>query len=195
VWILAVVGIVTSSLFGIGARFYAAESARATWGEVDVVTERCDCIIKFYPSPAINNGAGTPDDPYVVDNSGVSFRVGVNGSGLITIVDENGDVLFSFNKTTSGYEEIYASLNLPDEVGGHWLKVLIDGEERWGDEVSVLYFDFQGLGEWIDVPSTGYVYMFGYAVGTTNIFMTVVAAAVLAGSGWFMFGFLRRRRE
>ena len=108
--------------------------------------------------------------------------VGVNGVGLVTIVDENGNVLFSYNKTTEGYEDIAVQLIL--NAGSTRLTALLDGDDiKFDGMPAVLYFLIEG--SWIDVPKTGRLRIFGTEIDTEGAVQTGLVS-MLAFVGLFM---------
>jgi len=177
----------------MAARWSGSVEAAST--VVSAVVERCDCIVKFYPVAQLP-GAGTADNPFVVKNTGVDVKVGVNGIGLITILDENGVVLFAYNKTVDGYEEISAHVELPYAAGEHRLTAKLDGNDiKFDGTEAVLYFYLEGIGDWVDVPNTGYFRVFGYMIDTSGVMTSgLVSAALLVGL-FVLFVVLRRHEN
>jgi len=178
-------------VYGVVAILQSSEPAEAADVSVSVQVERCDCIVVFRPSQSLL-GAGTQGNPFVVEGNKTELTVGVNGVGTITITDENGNVLFTYVKTTEGYEEIAVHLTLPD--GEHRLTAQLDGDDiKFDGTAAVLYFLVQG--SWIDVPGTGSFRLFGTEIDAKGAVKTgLLSAAVFVGL-FLVFIVLKKREE
>jgi len=188
-------GIAMYILVGIAVA-HGETNANAAWHQVSVEAIDCDCVIKFVPQQPLP-GSGTALDPFVTYNALTPIIVGVSGVGLVTIEDQHGHVLYTFNKTTDGYEELIAPVNLPDGTGMYELVVKLNGVEAIGPSVILpMFLDYRGL---LLPPTTGvaggYLYVGGYAVQTFN----VLASGALFGMAAFLVFLIaaarRRRRE
>jgi hypothetical protein len=169
--------------------------AEAVSTTVEARVEQCDCLVRFFPAAQLP-GSGTASDPFVVKNTKVDVKVGVNGVGLITIEDEDGNVLFTYNKTTEGYEEILAHVELQDEIGDHYLIAKLDGDDiKFNGSRAILYFRLEEVGDWIDVPSTGYFRVFGYMVDASGAVASGLMSAILFVGLFILFVVLKRRED
>ena len=177
--------------YSVAAVLRSSQPAEAADVSVSVRVERCDCLVVFRPSQSLP-GAGTPGDPYVVEGNKVELTVGVNGVGTITIVDENGNVLFTYVKTTEGYEDIAVHLTLTD--GEHRLTALLDGNEiKFDGTPAVQYFLVQGF--WIDVPGTGSFRLFGTEIDAKGAVKTGFVTMTVFLGLFLVFVLLKKRDE
>jgi len=191
-------GIVAYVLVGIAVA-HGESRANAAWHQVTVRPITCDCIIKFVPEQPLA-GSGTAADPYVAYNSHVPIVVGVAGAGLVTIEDQNGNVLYSYNKTSTGYEELIAPIELLDGLGLYELTVKLDGVEALGPNViSPMFIDYRMLPiEPPGPPDTGvlgHLYVGGYAVQTLGALMAGLLFGTIAFGVFMMVAARRRRRN
>ena len=176
--------------YGIFLFLQYSEPAEAATTSVSARVERCDCIVKFFPAQALP-GAGTESDPYQTEGSAIDLVIGVNGAGQITVTDENGVVLFSYYKSSGGYEEIRARVSLPE--GAHRLTALLDGNEiMWDGSAAVLYFMVEN-GSWIDVPGTGYFRVFGQQIDVAGAVGSGLMGSVLFVGLFILFIVLKNR--
>lgn len=176
-------------------------SAGATSGafqQVTVQVKGCNCITIFEPDPMLSGG-GTKDNPYVSNNTHVSMGFKANGRGVITIEDENGKILYTFNQTDSNTPEQIVTIDF-ETVGTHKLIIKINGAETCANGVETeLYFRIGKLPPiipdiplpWLPgVPNTGYINIGGYAVQTYSLIISGVLFAIIAG---FLLAAYRRR--
>lgn len=181
---------------GIDKLTPAAGAASGAWQQVTVKVGVCDCITEFKPDPMLP-GSGTVDDPFVSNNTSVGIAFKLNGTGKITIEDENGNVLYTYIQDVSNSPEQLATITFPN-AGDHKLIIKIDGQEVSSNGVQTeLYFRIGKLPPIIPdipgVPSTGaYIYIGGYAVQTYSLIISGVAVAILAA---FILFFYRRRQH
>jgi hypothetical protein len=177
-------------VFGSALTMQLAREDKTSASSVDVIVERCDCLIRFNPVPMLP-GAGTAGDPYILKSNTVNVGVGVNGVGLVTIIDENGDVLFSYYKSTEGYEELPAQLTLPD--GLHRLTAQLDGDDiKWDGTGAVFYIKIGDDGSDIDVPTTGW---FGRKDNISGAVRSGVISVVLIVGLFILFAVLKKRED
>ena len=213
-WLKAV--LVTLLAFALGVVAYVvvgivmtrgelrAEAASGGWQKVAVQARLCDCITEFIPAQPLP-GSGTFEDPYVTYNSHVPVLVGVSGMGLVTVRDQFGNVLWSFDKTDPGFTEFEVPIDLAHGLGMYALSVFLDGIEALGPNVeSPMWIDYRALPVppkppkppvEPDVPDTGsYLYIGGYAVQTYGVVLAGVAMAALV-FGIFVIIALKRRKQ
>jgi len=210
-WLKAV--LVTLLAFALGVVVYVSVgiimargevNANAAWHQITIQSAPCDCITEFVPVQHLP-GSGTLADPYVTYNSHVPVLVGVSGMGLVTVRDQFGDVLWSFDKVTPGFTEFEVPIDLLHGLGLYSLSVFLDGIEALGPNVeSPMWIDYRALPVppkppkppvEPDVPDTGsYLYIGGYAVQTYGATLAGVAVAALV-FGIFVIIALKRRKQ
>jgi len=176
--------------------------ANAAWHQLGVRAELCDCITEFIPAQPLP-GSGTLADPHITYNSRVPVLVGVSGVGLVTIEDQLGNVLWSFNKVAHGFSEFEVPIDLLNGPGLYGLSVFLDGIEALGPNVeSPMWIEYRALPVppvippvEPDVPDTGsYLYIGGYAVQTYGVVLAGIAMAALV-FGIFVIIALKRRKQ
>ncbi len=142
----------------------------------------------------------------VTYNSPVHISFQAVGEGLIEITDQDGNVLFTFDKTTPGLETIETDLNLP-AIGTYVLTVSIAGVTN--DASQSITVDYRALpiippgpsepgspgGGNIGSPSTGWmIYVNGYAVPVVGVLFWIVVLALVSGLVFFVVKNRKARR-
>jgi hypothetical protein len=201
-WIRAV--LVSLAAFALGGAMYVVvgiavahgeSRASAAWQQVAIQPLDCECILKFVPEQPLV-GDGDVGSPYVSYNSQLSLVVGVASAGLITIEDQDGRVLFTYNKVSSVYEEVVAVVKLLDKLGVYELTVKLDGVKRLGPGVlSPMFVDYRGLPLPPGPPNTGgagHLYIGGYAVQTFGV---LLAGLWFGAVAFFIFAIVAVRRQ
>jgi hypothetical protein len=168
--------------------------ASGAWHQVTVSALPCDCLIKFGPAQSLD-GSGSESDPYITKNASVPVLIGVAGVGLVTIEDENGNVIFSYNKTTPKYAEIPATLTLP-EVGTYYFIAKLNGDPIMSSgKLAEIWIEYESSDTGIDVPNTGYFYFGGYAIGATKSLAAGLLSVLFFGLLWLIVILFARRRQ
>jgi len=205
-WIRAVAVSVVAFVLGVAiyilvgvAVAHGMSRANAAWHQVTIAPVECDCVIKFVPNQPLL-GSGTVIDPYITYNSQVPLVVGFTGVGLVTIEDQNGNILYTFNKVTAGYAEMIALVNLPNGLDTYELVVKVDGVEAIGPGVVLpMFLSYDLLPLRIAPPNTGagggHLYVGGYAVQTLGVLMAGLLFGSMAFFIFFVAAARRRRRE
>ncbi|MCL1839724.1 hypothetical protein FWF89_01840 [Candidatus Saccharibacteria bacterium] len=206
-WIKAIA--VSLIAFALGVAMYilvgiavanGTANANAAWQQVTIqpITE-CDCVAKFVPEQPLP-GSGTTADPFVTYNSRVPMIVGVEGVGLVTIEDQHGNVLWSYNKIEPTYAEFVAQVDLPDGLGLYELAVKLDGVESIGPNVTLpVFIDYRSLPLPPEPPDTGanggYLYIGGYAVQTFGVLLSGLLFGVVVFFIFFIAAARKRKQE
>ena len=167
----------------------AAGAASGAFQQVSVQVDSCNCITEFKPDPMLP-GSGKKDNPYISNSTQVSIAFKASGKGKITIEDEKGNILYTFNQTDPNTSEQIAKITF-STVGSHKLIIKIDGAEVCANGVeTVLYFKIGKLQPivpditlpWMpNVPNTGYIYIGGYAVQIYSLILSGLIFAIIAG--------------
>jgi hypothetical protein len=129
----------------------------------------------------------------------VSFQA--LGEGPIEITDQDGNILFTFDKTTPGLETINADINLP-AIGTYVLTATITGATNTvSQSITVVYQALPivppGPGEpggpgSPGSPSTGWmIYVNGYAIPVVGILLWLMSLAIIS---YLIFLVVRNRR-
>lgn len=191
--ILALIGVTIGPLTA-SALFDA--DADAAYHTVSITIAPCDCLTKF-TSAAPLEGSGTSDNPYISKSNTVNVVVGVSGSGLVTIEDADGNILFSYNKTDDDYADIPVTIRLGDEVGTYFLEAKLDGNPLLSgtDIPAIMYIKYDSADSGIDVPNTGYIYLGNYALGATRSLAAGFLSVIVFGALWLILILATRRRE
>jgi len=204
-WLKAV--LFSAAGFAIGIAIYVSVGiivahgelqANAAFQQITITAAECECIVKFLPEQSLP-GSGTVGDPYVTYNSRVPLLVGVTGTGIVTIEDQYGHVLYTYDKTSPEYAETIAQIDLPNGLGLYALTVKLNGVAAIdGPSVRVpMFIDYRALPLPPEPPNTGglnYLYVGGYAVQTFGMIVAGILVAVVI-FGIFMIVAMRRRRQ
>ncbi|MCL2037657.1 hypothetical protein FWG95_01475 [Candidatus Saccharibacteria bacterium] len=140
------------------------------------------------------NGETGPVETY---NSLIHVSFQAVGEGLIEITDQDGNVLFTLDKTTPGIETINTDINLP-AVGIYTLTTTITGPTNVASQsITVDYRALPiippgpggpgGPGGGPGSPSTGFmIYVNGYAIPVIGVLFWLVLLTIVSGSIFFL---------
>jgi hypothetical protein len=118
------------------------------------------------------------DATYETNNSNVAVHITASGAGTITIKDQNGNVLWQYEKTTNDEEDFYPEVTLPNGVGDYTLTATITNGLGQSDSKTIIVTYSPTIPA---PPNTGYYYFSGYAVSVTSTWtFALLLAALLA---------------
>ena len=157
------------------------------------VTIESDSVDIMIDSPKTES-----DGAFHTENSNFDVTVIANGAGLITIKDQNGNVLWSYNKTTNGMEKLSANITLSGNAGEYILTASITSANNSSEiaiaKLRVIYEETTVISP-IFPPSTGvYLNAFGRSVSLEQI-LSLIIYAVIAGAIIFGIIILAKRRK
>jgi len=185
---------------GVGiAVAHGVSNANAAHHEITISAVECNCIVEFVPKQPLP-GSGTEVDPFVTYNSRVPVIVGVTGVGVVTIEDQHGHVLYTYNHPGAAYTEIVAQIDLPDGLGLYALTVKLDGIAAIAglDVIVPMYIDYRALPlpprppRPPDTGGSSHLFIGGYAVQTFGMMM---AGLLFGGTMFFVFLMIAMRRR
>jgi len=140
------------------------------------------------------------DGVFYTDRSSFNMTVIANGVGLITIKDQNGNILWSHNKTVSDMEKLSAVIFLVGNPGEYVLTASITSANNSSEfAVAALRIAYRETAITpippIFPPSTGvYLNAFGRSVSLEQI-LSLIIYAVIAGAIIFGVIILAKRRK
>jgi hypothetical protein len=186
---------------GVGlVSFVPANAAQADAVNVTVNVDSPQIDISVDKVNGIN--AGGVIETYNANNSIVLDVVGI---GVVTIKDQDGNVLYQYNKTTAGSEQLTADITLLGGVGTHQLTAEIDGPDGVRTaNVTIIYKavlpGIPGIPGTPSMPSVpgapdtglGYIYIAGRAIAVSSL---VVIILLLAGAIFAIWFVARRRKQ
>jgi len=190
-------GVAMFILVGI-ALAHGMTAANAAHQQISVAAnDVCNCIVKFAPNPPLA-GSGTEEDPFMAYNANVSLLMGLSGAGVITIEDQNGNVLLTHTKSTTAYEEVTRTVTLPAGVGLYELTIFFDGIIMHGPSVVLpMFINYEELP--IGPPDTGlgmgHLYVGGYAVQTFGVLWAGFLCGAVAFGIFVLIAIKRRKQE
>jgi hypothetical protein len=192
----------------VGATEVSSGNGSTSWNQkVEVSVAAHEQTVNFVATGL--NGDGTSSNHYITYNAANTVQLQAAGVGLVVITDQDGNVLYTFNKTDSALATLAADINLPSGVGLYELTAYIidptaDPNDLADPSNTITVYDSKSI--FMDyratpitpfppdttdpgtpgVPSTGsYLYIGGYAIATSSILfylavITVLATAVVA---------------
>jgi len=188
------VGVAAYVLIGI-AMARAEPMASAAHHRVSIQPVMCDCIVKFELQQPLA-GSGTVDNAYVAFNAQLTFVVGAMGVGQIIIEDQNGNVLYTLDKTVARYEEYVVNVRLLDGLGSYELSASLNGLKHFGPDGPVsMFIDYRALPLPPNTGGTGYVRIGGYVVPALGVLMSGLLSGGATFGIFVMVAVGRRRRE
>ena len=130
---------------------------------------------------AINPGS---NGTLTVNSATVSVTFRVVGAGLITIEDQNGNILFSQNRTNSTEETITVNITLPGGPGTYSLTLSIFDPSIGivSDSFTIVYQPDGGSGGTTPgVPDTGFIRIGNqeYSVASISVLGVIMAALAI----------------
>ena len=196
--VVAVVGILATFVHADDLNISPGASSGAEL--VQIVVPEAHRLIDF--SADNLPGSGTEGDLYVTYNAGFDISVKLFGEGRLTIRDQNGNVLATYDKTTVGLETITLPVELLDGIGDYILTAEfsnpLDDSEVYGVvTIRVRWEAVVGpvLSAPLDVPSTGYYYFVGYAVAQSSFWACVTGISVTAIVVYFVVKWRRAKKS
>ena len=178
----ATAGVVAGALIaGVAALPERAATATSATQEINVTVAQTPVAI------AIDSPAANADGGFSTKNSDFEMTLTVSGTGTIVIRDQNGEILWTFVKTTNGSETLTAPISLVGNPGEYVLTATMtsagDPSETAVATLKVVY-EATNLVPSPLPPNTGYVRVFGRAVSVNQIVSLVIYCAILSGIIW-----------
>ena len=141
-------------------------------------------------------GSGTEPDPYITNNAGVDADVELLNPGHLVIYDQDGNILATYDKTTSGTETITLHLELLDGIGDYILTAeysnLKDNSDIYGALSIHIHWKAAIGPDEPQAPDTGYYYFAGYAIAQPNFWSFII---ILLAAAMIAIGMVRKREK
>ncbi|MDR0887290.1 MAG: hypothetical protein LBM97_01215 [Candidatus Nomurabacteria bacterium] len=138
-------------------------------------------IVTFAPKNP-SGGNGSLDNPYITKSSNLPLIVTVAGPGIITITDREGNVVYTFTKTTATTDTFDFSSVLSHGIGNYEFTATFtdSSDPNTIYDVVSIYVDYQAttiIGP--DAPNAGVIYIGDHAF-LAHDFVIIFAAILIA---------------
>ncbi|MCL2869612.1 hypothetical protein FWF48_02280 [Candidatus Saccharibacteria bacterium] len=162
----------------VGTLGYFAAPALAA----DTATSQIEVVVPASRDiNAVNPGSG---GIMMVDRADFNITFTVRGTGLVTITDQNGNVLYTYNKTDPTEETIDAPITLTDGPGTHHMTLSLFDPVLGivSDHITIIYKATVPLPPPTgpSAPNTGFIKIGSQEYSVANISLLGAIMAVLA---------------
>ncbi len=139
-----------------------------------------------------------PSDNYQTASDNFEVKLLAKGIGIIKITDQNGNVLWTYNKTTESEEILTAPIKLVGNPGRYILTASLTSSDASPSsvlaELTVTYIATNVIPP-IVPPNTGaYVKVFGRAIGLNQVISLIIYVAIISGFVGTVVYFTKRRK-
>jgi hypothetical protein len=189
--IIPALALIASYGGGLATTNVSAEGSDSTEVTVNVINSLSSIVID------VVNGQTYSGGTVETDNANVEVELEVSGEGLVTIADQAGTVLYSYNKTSATLERLKANFQLPDKPDSYQLTAKISGVDGTSSQTLTIIYKAAPFVPDIPLPlapNSGYLSIGGYAISVIGLFIIGVVAAALAWLAWWLI-IGRRRRQ
>lgn len=150
------------------------------------------------------------DNPTTIEtyNSHITMELEITGEGAVSVWDQNGNLLFTYDKTTPGTEIIPVEFDLIGNPGTYIITAsILASDGIASDQVTIIYKSIPippvpptpgpggDEGGVPGAPGAGYWFINGYAVPLKGLFNIGAVLVFLAVTLWVIFFIKRRRRN
>ena len=170
---------------GMAVSYDAPVAASPSWDQtVEIAVPLRERIMDFVVEGAAS-GDGSEANPYPTYTSNISLALTVNGPGEIIVTDGHGNVIYSFDKTSSGSETFTFNNALSDGVGEYGLTAtfvdLYDPNVVYDSKTIYVSFLPTSIGTVPEAPDTGVLYLGerAFLVRDVSFMLSVVSAVVI----------------
>ena len=155
------------------------------------------------PAHALAISITTPLSPYKTTNANFDMVLIANGIGVVTITDQNYNVLWTYNKTTDGQKTLTASVSLVGDPGSYFLTAqIVNSDLSPSSASSTLTVEYQATVIVPPVipdpglPNTGlYLKVLGRAVSFNQLLSLTIFVAPVVGLLTWLIVFRRRQQR